>query len=79
MPNATVRAAPNLWERLRGEQPALRGRVTWKLVAYEATLAEQLEAQTGKATDDHPDGDNNQLDGRLSDGPGNADSDSSKT
>lgn len=78
MPHVTVRALPNLWQRLRGDQPVRRLRTMWKLVAYETTLDKQVEAQTGKAIDDQPVDENNQLDRRLNGGSRIADSDSNQ-
>lgn len=81
MPHATLRVPPNLWQKLRGEQPAHRVRTAWKLVAYETALPDQGGVEDKQMAENRDSietpNENTKLDGQLKSGPDIADSDRS--
>ena len=83
MSHVTRRVMPNIWQKLRGEQPARRTRTMWKLVAYEKSLPEQVGTEDEQMVDnrnanEESDGDG-ELDGPLRSGPDIADNDRSQS
>jgi hypothetical protein len=83
MPYVTVRNVPNLWQRLRGEQPVHRVKTIWKLVDYKTSLPEQAGVADSQMSDSRNASEGFQedghLDGQIRSGPNITDSDRSQS
>ena len=83
MPHAVLRVSPNIWQKLRGEQPVHRVRTTWKLVAYEISLPKEAKGEEKQIAHNRDTNErlseDNKRDGQLKSGPDIVDSDRSRS